>query len=204
MLVGSDYDNQWNVLGDYIRFHPGARHRRRLSLDLIKSIDFSSVLDVGCGVGEMLLLLRGELAGKEISFHGADFAEQTISSLKDRIDWAEFSVLDIEKDALDKQFDLVICSEVIEHLNDRESAFRHLSRMLAPGGHLLITCPTGKIHATEKHWGHVSHPSVQELEQRAQENGLQIEALLNWGWPAYKALKYATNVNSDWAIKEFW
>jgi SAM-dependent methyltransferase len=104
---------------------------------------------------------------------------------------------------LSKQFDLIVCSEVIEHLHDREQAVRNMATMLERGGHLLVTCPTGRVYNTERYFGHVSHPSMDELVRLGRENDLCAVLSLNWGWPTYKLLKFLSNVDYKWAIKEF-
>jgi SAM-dependent methyltransferase len=38
-------------------------------------------------------------------------------------------------------FDLVLCTEVLEHVADWQTAFHNLAALLAPRGRLLITCP---------------------------------------------------------------
>lgn len=38
-------------------------------------------------------------------------------------------------------FDLILCTEVLEHVADWPAAFRNLARLLAPGGTVLVTCP---------------------------------------------------------------
>lgn len=41
----------------------------------------------------------------------------------------------------DASFDLVLCNELFEHVQDLELAFREIARVLKPGGRLLATCP---------------------------------------------------------------
>ena len=41
----------------------------------------------------------------------------------------------------DASFDLVLCNEVFEHVQDLELAFREIARVLRPGGRLVATCP---------------------------------------------------------------
>ncbi|QVL52141.1 MAG: class I SAM-dependent methyltransferase [Cyanobium sp. M30B3] len=41
----------------------------------------------------------------------------------------------------DASFDLVLCNELFEHVQDLELAFREIARVLRPCGRLLATCP---------------------------------------------------------------
>jgi SAM-dependent methyltransferase len=41
----------------------------------------------------------------------------------------------------DVSFDLVLCNELFEHVQDLDLAFRELARVLRPGGRLVATCP---------------------------------------------------------------
>lgn len=41
----------------------------------------------------------------------------------------------------DESFDVVLCSEVLEHIPDPVSAIKEFSRILKPGGTLLVTAP---------------------------------------------------------------
>lgn len=44
--------------------------------------------------------------------------------------------------AQDENFDLVLCTEVLEHIREHDQALDEIARVLAPGGWLLITVPT--------------------------------------------------------------
>ena len=41
----------------------------------------------------------------------------------------------------DASFDLVLCNELFEHVQDLQLAFREIARVLRPGGRLVATCP---------------------------------------------------------------
>lgn len=201
-LSQNDYEKLWDGLGDFIRFNPGARHRRRIIHKLLKDVHFNSLLEVGCGPGEILLMVYQNFPAVT-SLVGADFAAKTLEENSVRMPWAHFVQLDIEITALTDQFDVVICSEVIEHLADQSTAIKNLSKMVKKDGYLLISCPTGKIYGTEKVFGHIHHPTKEELFKMATENNLVIQKKLQWGWPFYYLLKEATNISSTFSIEHF-
>jgi trans-aconitate methyltransferase len=201
-LDGGDYDQLWRQLDDFARYNPGARHRRRITRQLLSGLRVDSVLDVGCGNGEGLLALRRALPQVR-SWHGADFAPECLAGVQRRLPDVQVHRLDLERDALACEFELVVCSEVIEHLRDRQAAFARLVRMVAPGGYLLITAPAGRVFATERHFGHVAHPSAAELRALCAEHGLRERALRAWGFPFYRMLKHATNLRPAWSLRHF-
>jgi SAM-dependent methyltransferase len=204
------YDRFWGECPDFSRYNPGARHRRRLIAEMLRGVPGERLLDVGCGDGELLMWLRRELP-RVTSFAGVDLSSETVKRNRERWPDMEFHALDIARGALrgargsapDPTFDIVVCSEVIEHIDDRRAAFQHLAAMVAPGGHLLVTCPAGRVYTTERHFGHVSHPTVHEMDADAARAGLRRVRRVNWGFPLYNALKWATNVNPGWAMKNF-
>lgn len=202
MKSQTNYDEQWLTLDDFIRYNPGARHRRRICKRILRSLRFSSLLDVGCGNGTLIREIL-DLSPAKISAIGVDVAASIVEKNKARVPDAGFRQLDIEVEALGERFDMIVCSEVVEHLNDRGRAFRNLATMLTAGGHLLVTCPTGHVYDTERHFGHVSHPTMDELVHLGGENNLSLVLSQNWGWPAYALLKFVGNLDSEWALKEF-
>lgn len=196
------YERFWQDCPDFVRFNPGARHRRRIVQSWLQGLGGSSFLDVGCGNGELLVSLLQDLP-HVTEFSGVDLSPTTIAKNRERLPMVSFEVLNIQEQALPRTFDIIVCSEVLEHLDDRSVAMAHLASMLAPKGHLLITAPTGKVHATERHFGHTLHPTREELEALAASNQLTTVRASNWGFPLYRALKWATNLDSDRALRTF-
>lgn len=70
------------------------------------------------------------------------------------------------------QFDLIICTEVLEHVAQWHVAFRNIYELTAPGGKILITCP----HFYQLHeepydfW----RPTNHALEYYAKKEGFRI------------------------------
>jgi SAM-dependent methyltransferase len=108
----------------------------------------STVLDAGCGTGRHLRALA-MLPGLKIV--GVDRSEKDTSaalqSLRDMRSYAlstDYQVVSGDISALpfdDGAFDCVICSEVLEHIPDHESALAELVRVLKPQGHLVLSVP---------------------------------------------------------------
>lgn len=196
------YDDFWRSCPDFSRYNPGVLHRRRAILHHLRSVSHRTILDVGCGTGELLVWLRSELdAG--VTYVGADLSPATVEANAARHPFATFRTLDVQRESLDSTYEAVLCTEVVEHLDDRPRALRNLAAMVAKGGHLILTCPTGKVHATEKHFGHVDHPTPRELRAQLVQAGLEVVSMKSWGFPLYTALKYATNVRPEWALSNF-
>ncbi|HLK38538.1 MAG TPA: class I SAM-dependent methyltransferase [Polyangiaceae bacterium] len=196
------YGSFWEDTPDFVRYNPGARHRRRILLGLLAGASYRSVLDVGCGDGTLLRCLRS--ARRDVDeWAGADLSAEQVERNRRRMPDIAFYRLDLAREALDRSFDVVLCSEVIEHIDEQGAAMRHLSSMVSPGGRLVVTCPTGTVYPTERHFGHVHHPTPEELTAHGRANGLQAVSVTNWGWPTYGTLKWATNVNAAWSLRTF-
>ena len=103
------YNDFWESCPDFSRYNPGARHRRRLLGKAVNSLAFRSVLDVGCGDGQLLLWLR-TVVSSAVRLAGADLSTETILANRRKMKFAQFSVLDLEKEPLSETFQLVICS----------------------------------------------------------------------------------------------
>lgn len=200
------YDRLWEDLAPFTRYNPGSRHRRRwlfAQLDaLTRAGAVRSVLDVGCGNAETLRLARARYPKVE-RWVGVDLSAETVRRNAERYEGFEFLAADLHREAPPVRADVVLCSEVVEHMDDRAQGFAHLVELLAPRGHLLLTTPTGHVFATEKYFGHTTHPTREELLGYARAHGLATVSLTNWGFPLYRALKWATNVDPDWALRNF-
>jgi 2-polyprenyl-3-methyl-5-hydroxy-6-metoxy-1,4-benzoquinol methylase len=196
------YRDFWENCPDFARYNPGARHRRRYIARTLGRLHFDTLLDVGCGDGELLTLLRSQFPAG-VSFYGVDLSQATIERNRTRYPFATFDVLDVQRESLDRTFGAILCTEVIEHLDDPGRAIANLARMLSAGGQLIVTCPTGKVHATERHFGHVAHPTARALRTMLTDANLDVLRCESWGFPTYTALKYATNLRAEWAMKNF-
>jgi SAM-dependent methyltransferase len=115
--------------------------RRFLFSDLIKGFGLprdAQILDVGTGTGANLRLLRG-LGFAQIT--GVDQSPEAIRFCAEKglgvVRLGDIHALQLP----DQRFDLVLATDVIEHVDDDLAALRELRRVLKPGGYLLLTVP---------------------------------------------------------------
>ena len=153
------------------------------------------VLDVGAGFGRHVF----ECARRGADVVALDYAEdevvQTRATLGAMVDSGE---IDLERfkgvlrgDATnlpfaDNSFDVVITSEVLEHIQDDVAAIAEMVRVLKPGGHFAATVPawfpekinwmlSDEYHAPKAEGGHVRIYTATELQAKLRTAGLALD-----------------------------
>lgn len=104
-----------------------------------------TVLDAGCGVGYGTAMLAGagarEVVGLDLSADAVEAARRTAPAN------ASFHVGDVHALPFDDgRFELVVCFEVIEHVESQDEVIGELARVLAPGGVLAISSPNRDVY----------------------------------------------------------
>lgn len=120
----------------------GLRKRLEFVSGIVADLRPATVLDVGCGTGSNLTAL---LAQKfpDIQFVGVDSDDASIQFANAENTSPNARYL-LEKEAGQLgHFDLVIASEVIEHVEDPDAFLIFLRERLSPNGHLILTLPNG-------------------------------------------------------------
>src|SRR5262249_40245724 len=92
------------------------------------------------------------------------------------------------------QYDLVLCSEVIEHVLRDDEVLRNLARLAKPGGWVVLSTPSGKIYKNEQVLGHLRHYKREELAARLEREGVKIQKSYLCGWPWLNLQKIAAHV----------
>jgi ubiquinone/menaquinone biosynthesis C-methylase UbiE len=103
-----------------------------------------AILDLGCGTG-LNLLEAARTLGPGGRLHGVDLAPGMIAEARRKATAAgvpaTFEVGDAEHLALeDAAFDLIICNSVYHWFPNRSRAVAEMSRVLRPGGQVLVNC----------------------------------------------------------------
>lgn len=115
---------------------------QRLAWFLKNTPPGSKVLDYGCGEGVLLegLCEKGEIHADSL---GVDISENAIKKASVRFPNLKFACTNSDGATSfpDESFDVVIATEVIEHIFDTDGAFEEFRRLLRPSGRLLLSCP---------------------------------------------------------------
>lgn len=111
-------------------------NRRRAPLDEL------SVLDIGCGAG----LQAEPLARMGAAVTGIDAAHENIAEARTHAAKSGLAIhyIAASVEALagtGRQFDIITCLEVVEHVADRDSFFASLAALLKHGGLAILSTP---------------------------------------------------------------
>lgn len=132
------------------------------------------LVDVGCGLGFSCRYMP-----ENYSYKGIEFSETTLSSAKNTHSNVKntefiqggFPTLPLESEVAD----FVICTEVIEHIEDDDRAIEELFRILKPGGFLWITVPSTYYWSDYYRLiGHYRHYTGDKFTKSLVEHGLKI------------------------------
>lgn len=198
-LSGTDYDAAWTRWADMVKYSPAPFHRRRMILQLARTLKPKSVLDVGCGSGELIRAMHKQLRPDRMV--GVDLSPAVVESNRRAIPYAQFHSLDISDAPLAGQWDLVVASEVIEHIEDYRSAIQHLRMMCS--GHLIVTVPSGRIYPIDRQMGHVRHFTAAEMTLALEASGFKVRNVWQWGFPWHSLYKRAINSSPEAMLNRF-
>lgn len=150
------------------------------------------ILDMGCGAGRHAF----ESFRKGARVIALDYSFEELAGVRDLL-WAMRDAGEVPEsheaqavrgDALclpfaDDTFDRIICSEVMEHLQNDTGALAELVRVLKPGGIIAVTVPawlpekicwalSAEYHAPLSEGGHVRIYTEQQLRDRMTNAGI--------------------------------
>ena len=121
---------------------------------------FADLLDCGCGTAPMLELLKKKYPDRH--YTGIDLTPEMIAVAKAKgMPGVELVVGDCEKLPFpDGSFDAVICCQSFHHYPNVQDFFQSVSRVLRPGGRLILRDMTAKTGAMRWFFNHVELPLV--------------------------------------------
>jgi len=178
----------------------------------------SHLLEIGCGAGN--LLVQASVPGSvpialDLSMQALNFVRSRLQELvtgKDAIHgYACIQSIGEHLPFADASFDCILLSEVVEHLEAPEFSIREASRVLRPGGRLLVTTPNyrsfwpmmewtvDRLNMAPKMGGeqHISKFYPTTLRDLMSESGLGVE----YSGTIYGMSPFLALLSPKWAMK---
>lgn len=146
--------------------------------------DGKRVLDIGCGAGTLSFYIGSHgnyVKGVDISSKAIRACEISAKDLGIGKN-VSFQVADFLKINISERFDVILCSEVLEHLVDDRLAAKKIFSNLKNDGVALISVPSkraplfrlGLIKGFDRQVGHLRRYTLEELVILLKEQGLRI------------------------------
>jgi ubiquinone/menaquinone biosynthesis C-methylase UbiE len=127
-----DYDTRATEYARHRKIHPEVL-RQFIASGLFRPE--TRVLDVGCGTGNYASALT---AATNCRVSGVDPSLRMLEWARDAAPWESLKQCGAESLPFgDDAFDVVMSTDVIHHIRDRNAYFREAARVLRPGGHLV-------------------------------------------------------------------
>lgn len=146
-----DENLRWSVIENFLYFIEGYR-------TALSNNSKSNILDVGCGRGWLSNILsgHGNVIGIEPVKAVVEYGRRLFPGLDLRIGTTQ-NLID---EGHESYFDIIVCSEVIEHIaDDKKAAFLNdLKRLLKENGFLILTTPRKDAEAEWKKYGDPEQP----------------------------------------------
>jgi SAM-dependent methyltransferase len=165
-------------------------------------------LDVGCGNGRYLKMLH-RLGVPKSQLYGIEMSQGAIDSLQTEGYKGYYGRLeDIENELPENTFDLIVLLQVIEHVEHPRTTVQSLSRLLRPGGVLVLETPnTQSLDANlfrrgywggyhfPRHWNLFDRPTLTRLVTEA---NLQVKDIQFLPSPAFWILSCHHAIGDKW------
>jgi ubiquinone/menaquinone biosynthesis C-methylase UbiE len=124
--------------------------RLQKTVDALAATETDSILDLGCGAGNLLPLLKAQ------RIVGLDPSDLLLAQARERV--AGKPSIQLLKGFAEKlpfgnaAFDGIVCSEVLEHVRHPEVVLQEMNRVAKPGAKIVITVPNEDLINLTKKW----------------------------------------------------
>lgn len=147
-----------------------------------------TVLDVGCGSASLSCELAATYPNLVVS--GMDPASQFQEFINPpaNFSFVAGSLERIPPQVAESRYDLMICGEVLEHIEDDAAALQRMWELLSPNGQLLLSVPHRRDYwGPEDEWaGHQRRYERDELRRKLEAAGFSIVEMMTWGHPVVR------------------
>lgn len=192
---------------DYWKKMAAPRARMSVFLDFLERLPREHIVDLGCGNGELLAEFRAR--HPDIAPYGIDSSSAQIEANRKNAPEIQWRTYDLDQTTgfpteLESRFDVVVASEIIEHVRNPEALLKNALRFARAGtGTLLLSTQSGVLWETEKRVGHLRHFSSSEMTALLETGGWIPVRVWNAGFPFHDWSKWAANRDPEAVMRAF-
>ncbi len=179
--MNKEYEVQYHLLEENHWWFLGRRHMVHALVCRLNPDQDCRILETGCSGGPLLKQLQAD-GYRHVT--GIDISADAIELCRQR-GLTETHVMDAQNPTFNPgSFDLIIASDVMEHLTDAPKALREWHRLLRPGGRLMVFVPAFRVlwspHDEVNH--HFKRYRRSELKLLMAHSGFGLERSLYWNF----------------------
>jgi ubiquinone/menaquinone biosynthesis C-methylase UbiE len=131
--------SRYNALSDTIVQYIQSLNTTKAETEPVALLHF---LDIGLDEGRSRRWLKAKRVDSFLKFHGVDISAQHLETVEEKEVWTLFQC-DAQKTLPfpSEYFDIIICEQVLEHLEKPENAVKEITRVLKKGGICILGVP---------------------------------------------------------------
>jgi SAM-dependent methyltransferase len=132
-------------------------------MDLLRDVEFESLVDVGCGDGRFLRELARRNPEKRLL--GVDYSSRAIGMAQALNPDLHYRVHDLTSSPISDRYDAATLVEVLEHIHPEQLPpfLENTVASVQPGGWMIVTVPHINKPVSPKHFQHFSSETLHDL-----------------------------------------
>jgi SAM-dependent methyltransferase len=177
----TEFENSYHQVEAQHWWFVGRRHLIVALLRKMRAQTSGRILDIGCAGGATIQRLNEE-GFSQVS--GIDISSEAITQSR-RNGLTDVYIMDAQApDFPDAHFDIIIASDVLEHISDEDAAAREWFRLLSPGGTLIALVPAFMAlwSAHDEANQHRKRYRLHELRQCLEASGFETQRASYWNF----------------------
>lgn len=138
------------------------------------------MLEIGCGTGFVLAEIRRKYP--EAVLTGSDFFIESLLFAQKRVPAASLYQMDACKMPFNREFDIILALDILEHIDNDSQAIGEIFRSLVPGGLIISTVPQHKWlwSMQDEKASHKRRYTSRELAGKMENGGFRIVYLTSF------------------------
>ncbi len=139
------------------------------------------ILEIGCGIGNLtgFLLNEGEVVASDVVENYLVRLKEKFEGHRHLVDTVLWDLREEPPRQLSSGFDTIVCSNVLEHVEEDDRVLRQCHNLLSARGHLILVVPAMKVlyNELDRSLGHFRRYGREELAQKLNRSGFRVSHL---------------------------